>query len=331
MADQKFDFIVEQICCANAQRNEQIEKYRYGSRLSKFLNHFNSMKTSAERPTVISIKELRTCMDESGTTMTPLQQLFQLAKCGNYAPALMDCQAFSYTGEESKFGEKNPFYIAQIYDHLKVENIKSHFFRFYDIFTENPPDAGCAVLCTLYCLKNDLGISDQTKKFFVESYHFPMGGEHKLKISQFLMSEYLDRKRKVFADSESIPVIRVGDFNLFKDDSTFSSTYDNLTKDYIDVSTPNLQDEFGGKIYGTFFPFPHDNPPVKIAKPNENDPNTSVLDYFFLKKNCGVTLTKCIAITSTNNPENPSEVMTYDTTTIPLSDHIPLLGFFKFI
>jgi endonuclease/exonuclease/phosphatase family metal-dependent hydrolase len=341
--------IIEQLCCANARRDEQQLHYRYGARSPQFHQHFRNMITSKERPTIISIKELRTCnSNPSANTppvlMTPGQQVQELAASGEYTIASIDCTALSYTSKTlPRRGDYNPFYIAQLYCHTQVEKLRAHCFRFYDLFnnSESVPTAGCAVLCVLYCLRDPVtGIPDMTRQFLVESYHFPMAGAHKLRISEYLRDGgvFSVQRAGVFTEcglnSDNIPIVRTGDFNLFKDEATYAATYDNMTAGYEDVTTPHLTDESEDnprRMYGTFYPFPHDTPAVVIARPTENAPNTSMLDFMFLKYSTRIRCVRSYVITATCNPSAKDERVTFDERTQPLSDHLPLVGVFEYL
>jgi hypothetical protein len=75
--------------------------------------------------------------------------------------------------------------------------------------------------------------------------------------------------------------------------------------------TLNLTDELGYKVDGTFFPFPHDKPPVHISQPNVCDGSGSKLDYAFGNN---VQSIKSLILTDLKNERG-----------IPISDHFPLL------
>lgn len=70
-----------------------------------------------------------------------------------------------------------------------------------------------------------------------------------------------------------------------------------------------LVDQTGRPKYGTFYPFPHDTPPVRIAPPYEKSESASRLDYAFVSP--GVRVEKAWVLHGMQNAEG-----------VPISDHL---------
>jgi len=321
---------IGQICLANVQRDESNSTYRYGNRHKYFLELFGEFKNNSDiRPDIISIKEVRKCKSQgSDNLLLPNDIVIDLARTGDYSIASLDSVKLHNTKNIPTY---IPFFLAQLYNHHKYEKINTYCFRYYDkIFgdSSNPPHMGGSLLACLYAPRDENGCPILDKQFLIESCHFPLSSEHKMKVIKWLNEDYLIERKRIFGDIfDKHTIIRTGDFNLFKDDLLFDQQKELLTLDYNEVTTPNLKDEFGNKMYGTFYPFPSDTPAngVVIAKPTENVNNTSALDYMFLSKNTQAKLLDCTLITKTFNPTNKGEKITYDEKVVPLSDHLPLI------
>lgn len=308
---------IAHLCLANAFRDEKNETYRYGKRHSKFLRFMRSFES---KPQIVSIKELRKCRDENGETeLDPNDILNSLAVAGRYAVA--DCQPVKHhdTNRQEFY---NPFYLGQLYDNKVLYKVSSkivpYYLNIYDT-PESAPNMGGSYLFVEYAPRNANGIPDLDRKFSVATVHFPLQEHHKL-----LSAKYFNK------ETSQLPDVLVGDFNLFKDDNLYSQIYDEILVNFRDVITDNLVNQNGEKMYGTFYPFPHDLPPVPILHPNlqkqdgvEGEP--SHLDYVFISKNSKLKSGQCKVLTYTYNESNPDEVWTYDETTFPISDHLPLL------
>ena len=70
-------------------------------------------------------------------------------------------------------------------------------------------------------------------------------------------------------------------------------------------------------MYGTFYPFPHDTPPVHIARPETNSAQTSRLDCAFVSR--GTRVEKAWVLRGLQNDGG-----------VPISDHRPLLVRLRF-
>ncbi len=322
------NFNIAHVCLANAQRDEANQTYRYGKRHEKFLNLMEYFKNSTSKPIVVSIKELRKCKDSTGLVeLDPNDIINQFALAGKYAVA--DCQPVKIH-KTNGFPTYNPFYLGQIYDNTKLYKIESKIIPYYQIMYESAeaaPHMGGSYLYVKYAFRDDEGFPDPNKTFSVGTVHFPLPETHKL-----IAAKYFN------IDGALLPDILIGDFNLFKDDKLFQDIYCELTKNFIDVMVTDkllkLTDQNNNKLYGTFYPFPHDNPPIPILPPNVEKTenivgNHSQLDYVFLNKKSNIIFDNVMGMTNTFNSEKIDEVWSFDSSTFPLSDHLPLVAKFN--
>lgn len=318
------NFKVSHICLANAFRDESNKDYRYGKRHEKFvelMKYFNDLND--HKPVVVSIKELRKCKDPTGEIDWESNDILNnLAVSGRYAIA--DCQPVKIHNTNG-VNFYNPFYLGQLYDSRKLYKIESKIIHYYlDMYDtpENAPNMGGSYLYVRYAFKDSNGIPDLKRTFSIGTVHFPLQQTHKL-----ISAKYFSEKASM------LPDILIGDFNLFKDDSLYSEIYEELTKKFIDVITNNLTDQNAQLMYGTFFPFPHDKPPIPILYPYLNkqkgiECEPSHLDYVFTSKTSLIKCIGCQVLTKTFNPLNKDEIWSYDETTFPISDHLPLISNF---
>lgn len=148
------------------------------------------------------------------------------------------------------------------------------------------------------------GVPDMDREFVVQTEHYPLQGPAKLRAAEIT--------KRMWAVQ---PLINIGDFNLFRDDKEHDAIYAKLTEEKVDA-TKTLTDQHGQPMYGTFYPFPRDKPPVSIARPEENSPHVSKLDYAFVSKDSTkIRPKKAWLLTGLQDA----------TTGVPISDHLLLL------
>ena len=80
-------------------------------------------------------------------------------------------------------------------------------------------------------------------------------------------------------------------------------------------SNPVSYDDPSVKLYGTFYPFPHDRAAgFEIEKPTVDSKKTSTLDYVFLSKDARyVEVVDC-----------KLKLSSFDDGVVPLTDHLPM-------
>lgn len=255
--------------------------------------------------------------------MTPFGIMLEYATCGAYEIATVDAVKLYQTDGIPFY---NPFYLGQLYDSQKVVKVQSHAFHYCkDVFGSDTshPHLGTLLVATVYAPKDSKGVPIMDKQFIVESCHFPLLEDHKIRIAKWLDEEYPIERARVFgACANELPVIRTGDFNTFKDKTeTYAQQMHYLTNGFDIVSgSPVSYEDETIRLYGTFYPFPHDIVPgITIEKPTVDSKNTSVLDYMFLSKSSKYIVPgKCRLM-----------VQPYDT--VPLTDHLPMFVGFKLL
>lgn len=310
---------ISHICLANAFRDEMNPDYRYGKRHEKFLEFMKFLNSSDKKPHVVSIKELRKCKDLLGEKdMDPNDIINQFAVFGKYAVA--DCQPVK-VHDTNGMTYYNPMYLGQLYDNTRLYKMESKMVYYYQEMYDSPeaaPHMGGSYLYVKYAVRHQNGIPDFSNTFSVGTIHFPLPEQHKL-----ITAKYFNK------EETNVPDIIIGDFNFFKDDVLFPQIYNELTNKFIDVVTGNLKDQNGVQMFGTFYPFPHDKTPIPIVVPYSNKKEGVVgepshLDYVFLSKTSNMKYVDCMVLTNTFNPNNLTEVWSFDNTTFPLSDHLPM-------
>lgn len=314
---------VMQFCLANAYRDEAQPDYRYGVRHESVCAFLK--KTPVD---ILSVKEIRTCMHQDGKTqLTPHMIVQDISNstgllCAQVAPVK--------TTETKGIPTYNPFYLAQFYNPKRVIPLQSHMFRFYGDINANetdPPYMGFCCLVIEYAqILND--VMDLSRRFFVESYHFPLSGKDKLSLAKFIATEFPQRRDAIFGGGgTTITTIRCGDFNTFTDDKEYQDYMGLLTANgFRDITSSTLRDVNDLPMYGTFYPFPEDAKNLKekqkihIIHPCECLYESqeciramhSTLDYFFISPNAVL---------------EPVKTRVY---TDAVSDHLPLSVEFAF-
>lgn len=180
-------------------------------------------------------------------------------------------------------------------------------YRFYHVFGDEAPQPamGGAILVVQYAPKLSDGTADLKNTFLVESCHMPIVETHKLQACKWLKEEYPEERSRVFGSVTNI--VRVGDFNTFMDKPESSEQIELLTAQlkHVNKSMTVAQEDLkptDTTIEHTFVPFPHD------CKPDV--PKQSFLDYVFVSGGIEVV----------------GEVLALQIpTTIPISDHLPLV------
>lgn len=288
-------------CCLANSRNDERTEYRYGFRhelMCEFLRaitkrqSFSSASASVSttsRATIISLKELRSCRTLDGSQlMTPAEICRDYCNATGYAIATLDPVTLSPSKKGNPF---NPMHLAQLYDPTIFAKVSSAIKRYND---------DIAYLQCVYAPLTEHGGADLGRQFMAETHHFPIAQAEKLALAQSLNQHAVD--------DGSEPIIRIGDFNLFPDDSLRDDIYGELTAGFVDL-TKTLSAVDGSAMYGTFYPFPHDKPPRPISEPNQPE-GFSKLDYAFLSDNCVAT--------------NVTAVVHQIYGRLPVSDHLPL-------
>lgn len=304
----KFIATIAHMCLANAHRDERTETFRYGARHAQFLSFFRATNGDREgRPDVVSLKELRACKSPDGTNvMTAFDLVNAYASAGRYAIAACDPVKLTAT---KKCDTYEPFHLAQLYDTTRLVKLTAVTARNYkQVFgveaEEDAPHFGACTLTVTYAPLID-GLPCHTSQFAVTTHHFHLDEQAKLNAAHAIAVD-----TGVSQSSEpAARSVHIGDFNLFRDGASYDKIRHELTRELFDA-TAQLQDQFGKPMYGTFFPFPHDKPPVPIARPEENSPNTSRLDYAFVSRN--VTVRKAWVLRG------------MEVDGVPMSDHLPL-------
>jgi hypothetical protein len=212
--------------------------------------------------------------------------------------------------------------MCQLYNPHKWMFSKSECFYYYNPVFGLDPETSChfgsaMVACLYYPIDEKTSLPMLDRPLLIESYHFPTDNALKTRVCEYLVGPYEQEKEKVFGKISN--VIRVGDFNLFKDHSDYHLQLKLLTTNY--KSCNDVMYVYGGinkRMYGTFYPFPHDQTSIEIAKPYIDAPNTSQLDYMFLSNNSNLKCVETVLFES----ENPDRVEW---------DHYPLMCTFEYV
>lgn len=299
---QQLEFKVEQLCCANAYRDEQFENFRYGKRHDQICDHI--IKSRNENIDVISIKESRQCKDKDGNIKQPLWFIADICEKSGYSLGGFDRVKNHQTEGMPSY---TPFHLCQLYDDKKLIKIQSHAFWYYpELFGKfDPPHLGGMILAVLYEI-----INMPDNFILVESFHLPLQEQLKTQASEWIKNKYPIERNKVFGDIQNI--VRSGDFNTFKDKETWKYQYECFSHDMIPATEKMFDENTGNQLYGTFYPFPHDFC-VPITLPNEEGTNHSVTDYMFCQGN--IKPIKC--------------ALTWNGLDLRLSDHLPMKTTFE--
>ncbi len=282
--NESFQITIAQICLANAVRDEAQPEYRYGKREKHYLELISQRQAD-----VYSIKEIRPCQNEDGTEiLSSLDIVNRLAAPRNLAlAALIPNSLQVFPGRPY-----NPFYLAQLYNpnklvvqstEMKVLSPTMYYLR------------------VRYMPKGENGVPIEAQAFTVDSVQFPTANADKTAIAASFSN-----------DAHLCPrTLRVGDFNLFKDDPDHNEHLRLLGEGFQNAGSINMVNERLESMYGTFQPFPHDKPPVEVSPPWEDSPHTKFLDYVWVS----------------NDFSEPKECLTVlvenDRSQLPW-DHLPL-------
>lgn len=304
---------IAQICLANAFRDEQTEEYRCGKRLAKYQRVLRDTCSSTD---VYSIKELRACRNPSGDKMLSAQGL--LNELLSPTPELAQACCFPvkvHRTTTKKNGPYSPFYLAQVYNTERVTLLDSGVNHYYEqVFGDptSPPAMGGCYIWGKYAPNRPDGFPDLTKTFVVKSFHLPFANDDKTKVCEYLC-------RALHTKDPPPVVIAVGDFNFFRDDKDHALHLQLWDKNFQNVSEQRLVSyQTGKRMFGTFWPFPHDVPPVKLDLPTEDSKHTSVLDHVFLSRGSETKL-----LSETCRLVEPTDYAH------PEWDHLPLFFSFK--
>lgn len=302
---------LSQLCLANAAREEQYD-HRYGNRHELFLELLKQIESD-----IVCIKEVRMCKDKEGLVAHPSKYVRDFCTIKNYECARLEPVKCYSTDDVENF---NPFHLCQLYDHKKLIKIKSHCFDYSaEVFKSKTaqPHFGTMVLVCEYALLNDI-----SKTFIVELMHLPIRDDHKNVISQWLKDVYPELRNKIFGDKD---IIRVGDFNTFKDSKHHDYQYDNISCGFNAITNYVSHEDPSVNVYGSFFPFVTDViPGVKIDSPLVNSNNISIVDHIFYKGNF-VLVNSCRCLSNFNGTINNFDGM------MPISDHLPAVVTFMWL
>lgn len=306
---------VRHVCLANAMRDEANPKYRVGARLPQLDAMFEAMRDEAVD--IVSIKELRDCMDESGTKVILATEL-AMRFAQKAGMVLAACQPATHRMKPGHAFYK-PFYLAQLYRPGRVMLLRGVARN----TVQGVADKETVELTTLHCTYAPLRPSDRTpdveeRGFVVETVHLmPVAPEEtKLRAARLLDAP---------ATSNSV-VIRIGDFNTFRDKPENGQLMACLTRDFRDITTGKLTDRStGAPMYGTFYPFPHDRQFGPVSPPDTDAPTTSFLDYVFLSPHAADHVFHVRRVTVDRRTYAKEQALdAFDDAVIPVSDHLPL-------
>ncbi len=291
---------VSQLCFANAARDERVEEYRYGNRHERMVEYISNLKSS-----VVSLKEVRDCMDKNGVVREALWFISDICCNSRYKLAALEKVKLHPTNGVPVY---NPMHLCQLYDASVLHKRQTHMFWYYEkVFGINePPHFGTMVLACQYELVEHPGLF-----IIVESFHLPCNKEQKEDVCHWIVTEYPKERRRVFKSVENI--IRIGDFNNFKDEDTSDIQLQDISKNMRLASGTMLDRDTKTPLYGTFYPFPHDACSVPIEKPDIKSIHNSVLDYAFYKSNGVLKPNKCTLFWSCDDLDR-----------VRLSDHLPM-------
>jgi endonuclease/exonuclease/phosphatase family metal-dependent hydrolase len=170
-----------------------------------------------------------------------------------------------------------------------------------------PPHFGACVLVGLYAPKVD-DKPDLASLFFVQSCHLPMKEDHKTKVVEWMAKEFPKEMERVFGPLDNIPIIRIGDFNIFMDQPESVHQLEALEEGFTQVNKKLLllDEDYSPTTLAcdfTFSAFPHDCIPGGITQ--------SFLDYCFVDNNHldKVGVKECFVVTPA----------------LTVSDHLPMV------
>lgn len=298
---------VAQVCTANAQGDEKSENYKYRLRHDRIVSMFNTFYDN--QVDVISVKELRRCSKNEIDVWHPEDIVKEYTSRTSYCSTQF-YPVKLYGTEGMDF--YNPFYVCHLYNPRKlvVKNTKCYWL-YNDVYGSetSKPHSGGAVIVSHFFFKNEDGTCSD-KSFIVESWHFPIDEEQKIKLSSYKKEKFDEIRNRDF--DGSCPLIVTGDFNTFQDKEECKEQCQNLFHNFkhvsenkilVDKNFNRIEDE---TVSWSFKPFPHDR--CKIEH--------SLLDYIFLSnRNLSFQPTETLMIVD----ENP----------VQISDHLPLVQRFR--
>lgn len=280
---------VAHICLANARRDEGFPDYRYGTR------HESMKKLVAKfrgdyKLSLLSIKELRACRDADGKSIMTAQQIAKdLASAANMEIASI----LPVSIDPNRVPTYNPFHIGHFYDPKQLQHICTTPVYSYDkiyVPTDKNTHFGGMTLVSFFTrTTGDLKFDDDgfaecprpaSNFICLVTHHMPIASGPRQRAVDFAckeLTEKINTLRVELLPAESkITTIHIGDFNMFSDDPAYTTNIGKLDTAWGSDRTFGALDQHGKPMWGTFFPFPHDKPPVQIVEPwKPADSNTS--------------------------------------------------------
>lgn len=298
---------------SNSKQDEESSLYRLGSRIKEFrtlvLGHYHYID-------VICIKEVRGCLDAHGRSMLTAHQVVEAIIDGIPELSLAACVPMEvYPKRNGRGGISfNPHYLAHVYNNTRV------VLKDIDIKRDGPtlpPDHPDAKICLSHPLCDGLFLTTFYSKLDskgipeiidtpVTSCHLPMQDEYKTEWLKYMVAKADE------APWSCDRSILCGDFNTFRDDAHRDVQLSCIGKLGTEVSA-KMTDYFEKPLYGTFEPFPHNKPPVKIDSPYSSSGKASKLDYAIVGK--AWQPMQCVLIDPVAGSENLDK----------FSDHWPMI------
>ena len=259
-----FNLKIAQVCCANAQRDDTKDDYRFGVRQPEYWNLLNTFFDNNVQ--IVSVKEVRECRNRNDSQRMFPQDIWNdfLTNTKYTSGSLHQVKLTSTEGLPVPY---YPFYMGQLYNSKQLCLVNSHCFRFYkEVFGSDNvfPHMGCCIVVGLYAPFTENNVPDLSKQFFVESYHLPLKEEHKNLVCDWILKMFPSKRQNVFGfETTDYTTFRLGDFNIFSDkpDSVKQveslTTYHYWVNKYLHIDNNNLEPSNVLCNY-TFKPFPHD-------------------------------------------------------------------------